>query len=76
MIDNTFQKINKQLDDEYIKQLRENFLTSLKETNPLNLIETLSSENKALRILLDENPKQNFEEFLGKLDDEKKQKVL
>lgn len=76
MIDDTFQKINKQLDDEYIKQLRENFLTSLKETNPLNLIETLSTENKALRILLDENPKQNFEEFLGKLDDEKKQKVL
>lgn len=76
MIDDTFQKINKQLDDEYIKQLRENFLTSFKKTNPLNLIELWSSENRALRILLDENPKQNFEEFLGKLDDEKKQKVL
>lgn len=76
ILDDTFQKINKQLDDEYMKQLRENFLISLQETNPLNLIERLSTENKALRILLDENPKQNFDAFLGSLDDENKKKVL
>lgn len=76
ILDDTFQKINKQLDDEYMKQLRENFLMSLKETNPLNIIERLSSENKALRILLDENPKQNFDAFLWSLDDKNKKKVL
>ncbi len=76
ILDDTFQKINKQLDDEYMKQLRENFLISLQETNPLNIIEKLSTENKALRILLDENPKQNFDTFLWSLDDENKKKVL
>lgn len=76
VIDETFQQINEQLDDEYLKKLRENILLSLKESSPLNIIEKLSSENKALRILLDENPKQNFEDFLWDLTPEKKQKVL
>lgn len=76
IIDDAFQQINEQLDEEYLQELRENILLSLKESSPLNIIEKLSSENKALRILLDENPKQNFEDFLWSLDPEKKKKVL
>lgn len=76
IIDDAFQQVNEQLDEKYLQELRENILLSLKESSPLNIIEKLSSENKALRILLDENPKQNFEDFLWDLAPEKKQKVL
>lgn len=76
VIDETFQKVNEKLDAEYIKKLRESFLSSFQESNPLNLVQKFSSENKALQILLEQNPKQNFEEFIWNLDDEKKQKVL
>lgn len=76
IIDDAFQQVNEQLDEKYLQELRENILLSLKESSPLNIIEKLSSENKALRILLDENPKQNFEDFLWSLDPEKKKKVL
>lgn len=76
VIDESFQKMNEKMDEEYIKNLRESFLASFQESNPLNLVKKFSNENKALQLLLEENPKQNFEEFLGKLDGEKKQKVL
>ncbi len=76
VIDEAFQKLNNQLDDEYIKSLRQNFLNSLNDSNPLNLVSRFSDENKVLTLLSKENSKQEFEKYLSNIDEEKKQKIL
>ncbi len=75
-INSSFQELNQKLDKEYLNQLRINFLSSLNETSPLNLVKQFTLESKTLDILKETNPKQNFENFLNNLDQDKKQKVI
>lgn len=76
VIDEAFQNLNNKLDQEYIKNLRENFLNSLNDSNPLNLVAKFSDENKVLSLLSKENSKEEFEKYLSNIDEEKKQKIL
>lgn len=76
LIDETFQNFNKKLDQEYLQKLREEFILSFQSSNPLNLVRKMSDEYKILNMLMEENPKQEFENFLSWLSDEKKQKVV
>ncbi|MBW7954377.1 FecR domain-containing protein [Candidatus Gracilibacteria bacterium] len=75
-INSSFQELNEKLDKEYIKQLREKFISSLNDTNPLNLVKNFTLKSETLNILKETNPKNEFEKFFKNLSDEKKQKVI
>lgn len=75
-IDETFQKLNNSLDEEYVKTLRENFLNSFNDSNPLNLVWKFKTENKVLNMINSSEWKQKLEEYLNDISPEKKQKVI
>lgn len=76
IIDTKFQQLNETMDQEYLKQLREEFMSAFYDTNPLNLVKKLSPENKLLTLLSEQTPKAEIEAFLSGLDGEKKQQIL
>jgi len=38
LVQDAFTKINQKMDEEYLKILRENFLSTFQKTNPLNIV--------------------------------------
>lgn len=74
-IDEAFIKLNENLDKEYLKNLRENFLSSFQKTNPLNIIWKFSSENKVYSMLIS-GEKEKLEKYISSLPEDKKQKII
>lgn len=76
LVDDAFTKLNQKMDEDYFKNLRESFLSTMKTTNPLNLVSKFAPENKVYDMLISWSPKENIQEYIANLPQDKKQKVV
>jgi len=75
LVQDAFTKINQKMDEEYLKILRENFLSTFQKTNPLNIVWKFSSENKVYNMLIS-GEKEKLKKYISSLSEDKKQKII
>lgn len=76
-IDETFANMNKKLDEEYMNKLRNDFLNSIKNDNPFNLIKKFyDSEWKVYDMLLSNEDKKVINNYIASLPKDKKEKIM
>jgi len=76
-IDETFANMNKKLDEEYMNKLRKDFLNSIKNDNPFNLIKKFyDSEWKVYDMLLSNEDKKVINNYIASLPKDKKEKIM
>ncbi len=73
--DQAWEELNKRLDAQYLEELRKQFLHSLKQNNPLNLLWYISQDTKIFRMLEENNPLK-LQTYLQSLPEEKQANVL
>jgi hypothetical protein len=69
--------MNKKLDEEYMNKLRNDFLNSIKNDNPFNLIKKFyDSEWKVYDMLLSNEDKKVINNYIASLPKDKKEKIM
>lgn len=76
-IDETFAIMNKELDKEYIKKLREDFMINMKDNRYLNLIKNFYyNESNIYNMLLSFDDPKAINDYILSLPEEKKEKII